>query len=63
MEMTIKKKTYVAPEAELCENFCQPFMINIGSGETTPEESDANNSFFGDVEEGKDHSFSVWDEM
>ena len=38
-------------------------MINIGSGETTPEESDANNSFFEDVEEGKDHSFSVWDEM
>ena len=63
MEMTIKKKTYVAPEAELCENFCQPFMINIGSGETTPEESDPNNSFFEDVEEGKDHSFSVWDEM
>ena len=63
MKMTIKKKTYVAPEAELCENFCQPFMINIGSGETTPEESDANNSFFEDVEEGKDHSFNVWDEM
>ncbi len=63
MEMTIKKKTYVAPEAELCENFCQPFMINIGSGETTPEESDANNSFFEDVEEGKGHSFNVWDEM
>ena len=61
--MTIKKKTYVAPEAELCENFCQPFMINIGSGETTPEESDANNSFFEDVEEGKVHSFNVWDEM
>ena len=63
MEMTIKKKTYVAPEAELCENFCQPFMINIGSGETTPEESDSNNSFFEDVEEGNDHSFNVWDDL
>ena len=63
MKKTIKKKKYVAPETELCENFCQPFMINIGSGETTPEESDSNNSFFEDVEEGNDHSFNVWDDL
>ena len=64
MEMTIKKKKYVAPEAELCENFCQPFMINIGSGETTPEESDSNMSFF--EEEGEDYgcsSVNVWDDF
>ena len=63
MKKTIDKKMYVAPVTELLDNLCQPFMINIGSGETTPEESDANNSFFEDVDEGKDHSFNVWDEM
>ena len=34
----------------------------MSSGQTTPEESDANNSFFEDVEDGEDHSFNVWDE-
>lgn len=63
MEMTIKKKTYVAPEAELCENFCQPFMINIGSGETTPEESDANVNFFDEEEENGSHSINIWDDL
>lgn len=63
MEMTIKKKKYVAPEAELCENFCQPFMINIGSGETTPEESDANVNFFDEEEENGSRSINIWDDL
>ena len=40
----------------------QPLMINIGSGETTPEESDANNSFFDDDDEYGSHSINVWDD-
>lgn len=62
-EMTEKKK-YVAPLTELCENYCQPVMINIGSGETIPEDSDANVSIFD--EDGEDYvnsSFNVWDEL
>ena len=59
-----KKTMYVAPVTELLENLCQPFMINIGSGETTPEESDSNMSFF--EEEGEDYgcsSVNVWDDF
>ena len=50
MRPTIKK-TYECPETMVIKTTSQPLLINIGSGETTPEESDANNSFFEDYEE------------
>ena len=40
----------------------QPLMINIGSGNTTPEESDVNTSFFEDEENYDNPTFNVWDE-
>ena len=40
----------------------QPLMINIGSGETTPEDSDANTSFFEDDEDYGSHSVNMWDD-
>ncbi len=50
MRPTIKK-TYECPETMVIKTTSQPLLINIGSGETTPEESNANNSFFEDDEE------------
>ena len=47
MKRTIKK-TYEYPETMVIKTSSQQLMINIGSGETTPEESDTNNSFFED---------------
>ena len=61
--MTIKKKTYIAPVTELCENNCQSFMINIGSGETTPEESDSNVNFFNEEEDGNSFSYNRWENL
>lgn len=61
--MTIKRKTYVAPVTELCENYSQPLMIKIGSGETTPEESDSNEIFFDEEEEDKHPYVNVWDNL
>ncbi len=63
MKKTIKRKTYVAPLTELCENSCQPLMINIGSGETIPEDSDANVNFFDEDEDSGNHSTNVWDDL
>ncbi len=62
MKKTIKKEMYAAPVTELYENLFQPIMINIGSGETTPEESDANESLFEDVDDYCSHSTSLWDD-
>ena len=56
------KKTYEYPETMVIKTTSQPLMINIGSGETTPEESDANNSFFDDDDEYCSHSINVWDD-
>lgn len=56
------KKTYEYPETMVIKTTSQPLMINIGSGETTPEESDANNSFFDDDDEYGSHSINVWDD-
>ncbi len=58
-----KKTMYVAPVTELLENLCQPFMINIGSGETTPEESDSNVNFFNEEEDYGTHSVNIWDDL
>ena len=61
MRPTIKK-TYECPETMVIKTTSQPLMINIGSGETTPEESDSNAYFFDDDDECGSHSINVWDE-
>ena len=48
---------------EIHDIFPQPLMINIGSGETTPEESDANLDFFEEEESTGGHSPNVWDDL
>ena len=55
-------KTYECPETVVIKTTSQSLMINIGSGETTPEESDTNASFFEDDEEYGGHSVNVWDD-
>lgn len=61
MRPTIKK-TYECPETMVIKATSQPLMINIGSGETTPEDSDANTSFFEDDEDYGSHSVNMWDD-
>ncbi len=63
MKRTTNKKNYVAPVTEIHDIFPQPLMINIGSGETTPEESDANLDFFEEEESTGGHSPNVWDDL
>jgi hypothetical protein len=42
---------------------CGAFMIEIGSGNTSPEESDSNSFIFEEDEsEGISHARSLWDE-
>ena len=57
------KKFYVTPECEVQYIESKPFMIEIGSGNTSPEESDTNSSFFQE-EETEDfyHTRSLWEE-
>ena len=56
-------KMYVAPVTEIIEVDSKEIMIEIGSGNTSPEESDSNNSFF---DEEDDYSLgqqrSLWDD-
>ena len=61
MRPTIKK-TYECPETMVIKITSQPLMINIGSGETTPVDSDANTSFFEDDEDYGSHSINMWDD-
>lgn len=56
------KKTYECPETMVINTTSQPLIINIGSGNTTPEESDVNTSFFEDEENYDNPTFNVWDE-
>lgn len=56
------KKMYEAPVTEVFAISSLPLMIDIGSGQTTPEESDSNNSFFEDVEDGNAHNFNLWED-
>ncbi len=61
--MNTFKKSYVAPEVEIQKITTGELMIEIGSGNTSPEESDSNNSFF-DEEENMDgfRSKNLWDD-
>lgn len=44
----MKKNYYVSPEAFIINVATGSFMIEIGSGNTSPEESDSNTIFFDD---------------
>lgn len=57
------KKQYASPVTELCEFYSQPLMINIGSGETIPEDSDANVNFFDEEENSGSRTTNVWDDL
>lgn len=57
------KKKYDAPIIVVCDTSLQPFMIPIGSGETTPEDSDTNISFFEEEEDDARPTVNVWDEL
>ena len=61
MRPTIKKM-YECPETMVFSTFSQPLMINIGSGDTTPEESDANIFSFEEEAEYGSHSVNLWDD-
>ena len=61
--MDTLKKMYVAPVAEILEIATDEMMIDIGSGNTSPEESDSNNNFIVEEDDytlGKQRS--LWDE-
>lgn len=57
------KKKYDAPATMVCDSDLQPIMIPIGSGETIPEDSDTNNSFFEEEEENAKTTVNVWDDL
>ena len=54
---------YVSPAVEIQEITTGEVMIEIGSGDTSPEESDANKSFF-DEDEGLNltKTQNLWDD-
>ena len=57
------KKHYVAPECVTFEIETNPYMIDIGSGDTSPEESDANVTLFEEDNNYSDHpSSNLWDD-
>lgn len=57
------KKPYMAPVCEAQGMECGAFMIEIGSGNTSPEESDTNSTSFQEEENEKlYHTHSLWDE-
>ena len=61
--MNAFKKTYVTPEVEVQQITTGELMIEIGSGNTSPEESDSNNSFFDDEEDmGGFHAKNLCDD-
>ena len=61
MKTTIKKM-YECPETMVFSNISQPLMIDIGSGNTTPEDSDANTFSFEEEVEYGSHSINLWDD-
>lgn len=61
--MKKSKKHYQTPMTEVSELYPEKFMIEIGSGNTSPEESDTNASFFDqDDDYAEIRSRSLWDE-
>ena len=57
------KKSYMVPVCDVHKLECGAFMIEIGSGNTSPEESDANGSFFQEEEtESFYRTRNLWEE-
>ena len=57
------KNFYEAPVCEIQDMECGAFMIEIGSGNTSPEESDSNSFIFEEDEsEAPGRTRSLWDE-
>ena len=56
----MKTKTYVSPFIKVVKFYAECAGINIGSGNTTPEDCETNENCF---EEEQTHfrNFSVWD--
>ena len=58
-----RKRNYRPPCIEVTAIEAGNLMVEIGSGNTTPEESDANTMFFEiEDEESSPKSPSLWDE-
>ncbi len=61
--MNTFKEKYTAPDAVILNVWSDKLMIEIGSGNTSPEESDTNTSFF---DENEDDLFekqtNLWDD-
>ena len=49
--MRNSRNTYLVPSTEIIDIQMDKFMIEIGSGETSPEESDTNRNFFEEEDE------------
>ena len=60
---TSRKQNYQPPVIEVTPLGTENIMVEIGSGNTTPEESDTNGAFF-DIEDEDmtPKSHSLWDE-
>ena len=58
-----RKRNYQPPYIEVTAIDSGNFMVEIGSGNTTPEESDTNGTFFDmEDEDMTPKSHSLWDE-
>lgn len=55
-------KLYVAPVSEIVDGYSKEIMIEIGSGETSPEESDSNKSFFEEEDFSLGQQPNLWDD-
>lgn len=49
--MRNSRNTYLVPSTEIIDIQMDKFMIEIGSGETSPEESDTNRNIFEEEDE------------
>ena len=59
------KNFYRAPMCEVQNMECGGLMIEIGSGNTSPEESDTNSSFIQEEDDENEnfyHMHSLWEE-
>ena len=56
----MKTKNYVDPSVKMVRFYAECAGINIGSGNTIPEECDANESYF-EEEQSPIRHHSVWD--
>lgn len=57
----MKTKNYVAPSVKVVRVYAECAGINIGSGNTTPEECDANENIFEEEQPSFKKNTSIWD--